>query len=246
MKIPSLEQSRKMERTPCEENTRRLQGFKDSPDLQGSADPPVQDTGSCGQRVHEEAGEAGGPKLPDGGVWVQATGEGQSQHHTLSQILLKLMHLLELLRDHLERGGSRRQVETGSSSTEDVPSGRSLLNKGKPSRAQKKASQRNEELSRNKTNHQAEQRSFHLPNTLLLNSEIQKLHLKLEAEPKLWEKHIKYLERKVMEVKAGCLQVNKELAKVHKKAAAAHWNLGLYRSMAQDLHRQGRKNLLFA
>ncbi|XP_044101425.1 uncharacterized protein LOC122904536 [Neovison vison] len=38
-------------------------GFKDSPGPQGSAEPGVQDIGSCGQRVQEEAGEAGGPSF---------------------------------------------------------------------------------------------------------------------------------------------------------------------------------------
>ncbi|XP_047581713.1 uncharacterized protein LOC125097755 isoform X2 [Lutra lutra] len=216
------------------------EGSKDSPDLQGSADPLVQDIGSCGQRVQEEAGEAGRPELPDGGVPWQAPSEGQSQHHTLSQILLKVMHLLELLRDHLEGGGSRRQVETGSYSTDHVPSGGSPLKKGKPSRALKKARQGNEELPRNTTIHQAEQVSFHLRNTLL-ESEIQKLRLKLEAEPELCEEHIKHLERKMTEEKARCLQVKNELAKVRRKVAAAHWNLGLYKKMADDLHREWQK-----
>ena len=50
--------------------------------------------------MQEESEEAGRPEHPDGGV-----------------------HLLELLRDHLEGGGSSRQVETGSFSTDPVPSG---------------------------------------------------------------------------------------------------------------------------
>ena len=210
--------------------------FEDSPDLRGSADPLSQDIGSCGLRVQEEAGEAGRPELPDGGVPWQAPAEGQSQHHTLSQILLTVMHLLELLRDHLEGGGSRRQVQTGSSSTDHVPRG-SPLNKGKPSRALKKARQGNEELPGNTTIHQAEQVSFHQRNSLL-EREIQKLHLKLEAEPKLCEEHLKHLERKMMEETARCLQVKNELAKVRRKVDAAHWNLGLYKKMADDLHHQ--------
>ena len=217
------------------------EGIKDSPDLQGSAEAPVQAIGSGGETEQEEAGEAGRPERADGGVRRQATGEGQSQRcHTLSQILLKLMHLLELLRDHLEGGGSSRQVETGSSSTDHVPSGGSPVNTGRPSRALKKARSRNEELPRNKTTHQAEQVSFHLRNTLL-ESEIQKLLLKLEAEPKLCEEHIKHVERKMMEEKARCLQVKNKLAKVRRKADAAHWNLGLYRNMAQDLHGEWQK-----
>lgn len=213
------------------------EGFKDSRDLQASADPLVQEIGSCGQRVQDEAGQAGRPELPEGGVRRQASAEGQSQQHTLSQILLKGMHVLELLGDHLEGGGSRRQVETGSSSPDHVPSGGSPVNQFKPSRALKKARQRNEELPRNPTSHQAEQGPVHLRNTLL-DGEIPKLRLKLEAEPKLCEEHLRHLERKMMEEKARCLQVKNELAKVRRKADAAHWHLGLYRNMAADLHRE--------
>lgn len=216
------------------------ESLKDSPDLQGSAEALVQDIGRGGETEQEEAGEAGRPELADGGVRRQATGEGQSQRHMVSQILLKLMHLLELLRDHLEGGGSSRQVETGSSSTDHVPSGGSPVNKGRPSRALKKARPRNEELPRDKTIHQAEQVSFPLRNTLL-ESEIQKLLLKLEAEPKLCEEHIKHVERKMNEEKARCLQVKTKLAKVSRKEDAAHWNLGLYRTMAQDLHGEWQK-----
>ncbi|XP_047584707.1 uncharacterized protein LOC125099275 [Lutra lutra] len=193
---------------------RKIQeGIKDSPNLQGSADPLVQDIGSCGQTVQEEAGEAGRPELANGGVGRQAGGESQSQRHTLSQILLKVMHLQELLRDHLEGGGSRREVETGSSCTVHVPSGGSPVNKGELSRALQKARPRNEELPRNKTIHQAEQVSFHLRNTFM-EIDIQKLRLKLEAELKLCEEHIKHMERNLTEEKARCLQLKNKLAKV--------------------------------
>ena len=216
------------------------EGFKDSPALQGSADPLAQDLGSCGQRVQEEAGEAGGPELPDGGSWRQATGEDQSQHHTPNHLIQKAMHLLELLRHHLEGGGTRRRVETGSSSTDHVPSSGSREKTGKPSRALEKARQRKEELPRNKTIHQAEQVSCHLRNTLL-ESEIQKLRLKLEAEPKLGEEHIRHPERKMMEEKARCLQVKEELAKVRRKADAAHSNLGLHKKRTNALHQEWQK-----
>lgn len=93
------------------------EGSNDSPDPQGSPEHLVQETGSCRQSVQEEPKQEDRPELPSPGV-QQASGEDGNLLQTLSQVMLKMLHVLELIKHQVEGGASagegKREAETAN------------------------------------------------------------------------------------------------------------------------------------
>ena len=232
------------------------EGSNASPDVQGSQGPRAQEIGSGGQREQEEAEEEGRPELPSPGV-QPAAGADRSQLQSLGQIMLKMLHVLELVRHQLDGAGSegqgRREAATGpihpSAHYQNgsplgvhvpVPSGGGPEKKGKLSRELMKQNKITAELRKQVATYQAEELSLRLQNTLL-DSEINKVRQQLKVQPETWEEHILQLERKLVEEQTLRLEVENELIKIRRKADEANWNFSLYRKMAEDLSKEREK-----
>lgn len=180
----------------------------DSPDLQDiqthwSKKPPA----NCRCRVQAKAEEKGRQALQNPGG-QQATSEDGRQLQTLGQTMLKVLHVLELMRCHTEggstEGGGSRKAETGAGPVHlsavpqkdttghgnfDVPLDSPDPEKEELFRELMEENQRTAELTGQITHLQAEEVSLHIEHAQL-ESEGQKLQLKLQIPPEVCEDHV--------------------------------------------------------
>ncbi|CAK7300944.1 Melanoma inhibitory activity protein 2 [Vulpes lagopus] len=231
---------------------RKTDGSKDSPDGQGRPDSLVQGLASHRSRMQAEV-EKARPQLlsPEG---QQASSEDRGHVLPLGQTMLKMLHLLELIRHHMDGGGAvgSREVETqvgpmhlsavlplGTPTNGDCQG--SLhgpdAQKEEQSRELMQETQRIGGLTGQITYLQAEEVSMLMENAQL-ESEIQKLQVKLQRQPEMSEEHIHQLERKWAEEEKQCVEMEKQLPKVHKSLTITRQIRNLYKKMAEDLCRE--------
>ncbi|CAD7691973.1 unnamed protein product [Nyctereutes procyonoides] len=217
---------------------RKTDGSKDNPDGQGRPDSLVQGLASHRCRMQAE----------------QAASEDRGQVLPLSQTMLKMLHLLELIRHHMDGGGAvgSREVETQVGPMHLS----AVLPLGTPTDGNCQGSlhgpdAQKEELSRELmwenqrigglmgqiTYLQAEEVSMFMENAQL-ESEIQKLQVKLQRQPEMSEEHIHRLERKWAEEEKQRVEMEKQLPKMHKSLTITCQICNLYKKMAEDLCRE--------
>ena len=78
-----------------------------------------------------------------------------------------------------------------------------------------------------------------------LESEIQKLQLKLQIVTELHQEHIMKLCTKLIKEGIYCLEVKKKLPKVYQNISSVRPKYNSYRKLAKDLERELERNISF-